>query len=259
MTVEMQELEIFKNLGRPDPSGVPRYRRLADALVEGIKQGVWKPGEKLPTEDMLAAMIPYSLGTVQRALRDLADQGLVVRQHGLGSFVAELPKQLTAPWHCRFLDDDGETVLPIFSQAVAREIANGSGPWRRYLTSDGVMRLDRIITVNEEFKVFSRFFGHKELLAPLWEMPMESLHGANFRELIVTRCRLPITDITRLMTVEEFDAETCQRIGISNETTGMRMQAIARSGRNTFVYFQEFFFPETRRPLQLIEHSTFSA
>lgn len=255
MTTEIQDLEVFKNLARPDYSGLPRYRRLADALVEGIKKGCWKPGDRLPTEDRLAAMTPFSLGTVQRALRDLADQGLVVRQHGLGSFVAELPKQLQDPWHCRFLDDDGSTVLPIYSQAVAREMTDGKGPWSRYLGSTSVMRLDRIITVNEEFKVFSRFYGDRELLAPIWDMPMEQLHGANFRELIVTQCRLPITDIMRLITVEEFDDETCQSMEIAEDATGMRMQAIARSGRNTFVYYQEFFFPETRRPLQLVEHS----
>lgn len=255
MTTELFDLDIFKSLERPDSSGLPRYRRLADALVEGIKQGCWKPGEQLPTEDALAALTPFSLGTVQRALRDLSDQGLVVRQHGLGSFVANLPQKLQDPWHCRFLDDDGVTVLPIYSQAISRKRTKGVGNWSSYLGKAEVMRLDRVITVNGEFRVFSRFYADIELLSPLWEMPMERLHGANFRELIVTQCRLPITDITRMVTVERFESETCERIGVVEDTKGMRLQATAKAGRDVSVYYQEFFFPETRRPLQLVEHS----
>src|SRR5438874_848951 len=100
MAAESRRMEVFDGLRQPDRSGVPKYQRLANALLDGISRGVWRPGDRLPAEEELTELTPYSLGTVQRALRDLADQGLVVRQHGLGSFVAEKPRQLQDPWHC---------------------------------------------------------------------------------------------------------------------------------------------------------------
>ncbi len=249
------ENDLFATLKRPDRSGRPKYQRLAQTLIEGIKRGVWGPGDRLPAEETLTTMTPFSLGTVQRALRDLADQGLVERRHGLGSFVADRPRQLHDPWHCRFLDDDGETVLPIYTQAIARVEVSGDGPWSVALPETArVMRLDRVITVNDEFRIFSRFYADRAVLEPLWKLPMQRLHGANFRQLIMSQCRLPITAIKRQVTVLPFDDETCERIGLPAGSQGLRLQAIARAGRDVGVYYQEFFVPPTRRPLQMPEH-----
>lgn len=251
MNHNMTHTDVMQALRRMDRSGLPKYQRLAQALVEGMRLGHWGPGDRLPTEENLVEMTSYSLGTVQRALRELADQRLVVRQHGLGSFVAEPARELHDPWHCRFVDDDGHTILPIFSQALSRSRVHGGGEWSRHLGSSAqVMQLDRVITVNDEFRIFSRFYGDRELLRHLWEMSMAQLHGANFRQLIIGQCHLPITDITRLVTVTAFDDEVAEHTGVPAGTEGLRLQAIARAGRDTGVYYQEFFIPPTRRPLQ---------
>ena len=51
----------------------PKYARLSDAIEQAIERGEWKPGEKLPKESALAEVTPFSLGTVQRAYRQLVD------------------------------------------------------------------------------------------------------------------------------------------------------------------------------------------
>jgi GntR family transcriptional regulator len=112
MSLESLEL-VFAPLQHPDRSGKPKYVRVADTLVDAIRQGVWRPGDRLPAEEELTQLTPYSLGTVQKALKTLVDQGLVRRQHGLGSFVAAPSRELQDPWHCRFLISDEETVLPV--------------------------------------------------------------------------------------------------------------------------------------------------
>lgn len=83
--VNAERPAVFDQLHRPNYSGIPKYRLVLNAIAEGIESGHWKPGERLPTEDDLVQMTSYSLGTVQRALRILVDQGLVVREHGLGT------------------------------------------------------------------------------------------------------------------------------------------------------------------------------
>lgn len=250
--------DVLLQLQRPDRSGLPKYQRLAHALIEGMRRGHWNPGDRLPTEENLVEMTSYSLGTVQRALRELSDQRLVVRQHGLGSFVAENSRELQDPWHCRFLADDGETVLPICSQALQRsEVESDTGAWVQHLGANAkVMRLDRVISVNNEFRIYSRFYADRDLLRHLWQTPLDELHGANFRQLIVGRCQLPITDITRLVTLTVFDEEIAGHTGVEPNTTGLLLQASARAGRETGVYYQEFFIPPTRRPLQFPAHDT---
>jgi GntR family transcriptional regulator len=216
---------------------------------------VWRPGDRLPAEEELTELTPFSLGTVQRALRDLADQGLVVRQHGLGSFVAEKPRELENPWHCRFLGDNGE-VLPIYSQALQRIAVNDTGPWTHCLGTDAdVMRLDRVIIVNDEFRVFSRFYADRQVLRRLWDMPMDKLHGANFKQVIARQCQLPITDITHMVKIARSDAEASERISLEPGSTGLFMQAVARAGRDLCVYYQEFFIPPNARALAFPEHT----
>lgn len=248
---------VFDELRRPNRSGVPKYQRLANVLVDAISRGVWRPGDQLPAEEELTDLTPYSLGTVQRALRNLADQGLVVREHGLGSFVAEKPRQLQDPWHCRFVGDDGVTVLPIYSKAIDRAQVTGQGPWTRYLgaASRDVMQLDRIIDVNREFRIFSRFYADRLLLMRLWDTPMRLLHGANFKQLITQECQLPITQLTHFVRIERFDNEVCRVLELKPKTDGLFMQAVAHTGRNLAVYYQEFFIPPNRRSLQFLEQT----
>lgn len=254
MNGETMRHELFQTLKLPDRSGRPKYQRLADTLVEAIRRGIWRPGDRLPAEEDLAQLTPFSLGTVQRALRDLSDQGLVVRQHGLGSFVADPPRELQDPWHCRFLGDDGVTVLPVYSQAILRTAVGEVGPWSRFLQPGSkAMRLDRVISVNEEFKIFSRFYADRNLLKRLWEMPMEKLNGANFKKVIVDQCQLPITEVTHYVKLSNFDAEACDRIEVPQGYRGMFMYAVASAGRDRPVYYQEFFIGPTERPMKFPE------
>lgn len=247
---------VLQVLQQPDRTGRPKYQRLADVLVEAIRQGVWRPGDQLPPEEELTSLTPYSLGTVQRALRDLSQQGLVVRQHGLGSFVADPPRELQDPWHCRFVDDDGQTLLPVYSQVVARATVSELGPWTAHLGPQAdVIRLDRVIIVNDEFRIFSRFYGDRRTLRRLWEMPMEELHGANFKKVIVRQCQLPITQITHFVRTQMFDDEACTRMGIPAGTSGLFVHAVARAGRERCVYYQQFSIAPNRRDMQFPENT----
>ncbi len=260
MNAEVRHIEVFENLYQQDRSGLPKYQRLCNAILEAIRRGLWRPGDRLPAEEELTALTPFSLGTVQRALRQLAEQGLVVRQHGLGSFVAERQRELHDPWHCRFVADDGKTLLPIYSKATQRVVVEETGPWTRYLGNESreVMRLDRVINVNNEFKIFSRFYADRSLLKRLWDMPMKQLHGANFKQVIASQCQLPITEITHLVSIATFDDEACDHIEVPHGTSGIFMQANTRAGRDICVYYQEFFIAPNSRVLQFPEHPSSS-
>ena len=65
----------------------PFYRWLEETLREDIAQGVYKPGDALPTEHELMRRYALSCTTVRRAVHDLAREGLIYRQAGKGTFV----------------------------------------------------------------------------------------------------------------------------------------------------------------------------
>jgi GntR family transcriptional regulator, histidine utilization repressor len=69
-------------------------------LLRRIHSRVWQPGEQIPHEADLAEEFGCARTTVNRALRDLAESGLVVRKRRAGTRVALNPPQratLTIP------------------------------------------------------------------------------------------------------------------------------------------------------------------
>src|SRR5579872_5033323 len=80
---------FYRRFRLPAEPGVPKYAQLRRAIIAAIEEGYWQPGAKLPTELELARLTPFSLGTVQRGLRALAEEGIIERRQGHGSFIAE--------------------------------------------------------------------------------------------------------------------------------------------------------------------------
>lgn len=74
-----------------DPSR-PAYRRLAEAIREGILSGRFRPGEKLPPTRTLAGNLSLARNTVLEAYEQLIAEGYLTAHHGSGTFVAsDLP------------------------------------------------------------------------------------------------------------------------------------------------------------------------
>jgi GntR family transcriptional regulator, histidine utilization repressor len=68
----------------------PQYLRVKNHLREGIASGHWVAGDLLPSEGALVGQFEVSRMTVNRALRELVQEGLIDRVQGVGSFVAQL-------------------------------------------------------------------------------------------------------------------------------------------------------------------------
>lgn len=70
-----------------------KHRSLAHGVIEQIssviRQGLLKPGEKLPTESSLMSQHGVSRTVVREAISHLQASGLVQTRHGIGTFVLE--------------------------------------------------------------------------------------------------------------------------------------------------------------------------
>ncbi len=65
------------------------YQTIKRSIVAGIAAGTWRIGEVLPSEHALTRQFRVSRMTVNRAMRELANENLIRRVPGVGSFVAE--------------------------------------------------------------------------------------------------------------------------------------------------------------------------
>jgi GntR family transcriptional regulator, histidine utilization repressor len=68
----------------------PAYEQVKGWVRQHIASGEWKPGDAVPSEAALSERFAISRMTANRALRELATEGLVTRVQGSGTRVAQL-------------------------------------------------------------------------------------------------------------------------------------------------------------------------
>lgn len=71
----------------PDTSALPKYIQTAELLIREIAAGRLADGARLPPERDMAGELDVSVGTLRKALNDLADKGLLERIQGSGNYV----------------------------------------------------------------------------------------------------------------------------------------------------------------------------
>ena len=71
------------------------YQQVKDHVLRKIGDGSLAAGARVPSEQELVNEFGVARMTVNRALRELAEQGVIVRVAGVGSFVAEEKPQST--------------------------------------------------------------------------------------------------------------------------------------------------------------------
>jgi GntR family histidine utilization transcriptional repressor len=74
-------------MGKQD---LPAYEQVKAWIRQHIASGAWKPGDPVPSEAALMERFGISRMTANRALRELAAEGLVTRVQGSGTRVAQL-------------------------------------------------------------------------------------------------------------------------------------------------------------------------
>ncbi len=72
----------------PETAGMPLYRVVKRSLLNAIESGSCPPGETLPSETEIAGAMGVSIGTLRRAVDELAAEHILVRRQGRGTFVA---------------------------------------------------------------------------------------------------------------------------------------------------------------------------
>ncbi len=78
------------------PQGGPRFLQIADALQAAVTSGELQPGERLPTQRLLAAQLGVDLTTVTRAYDEARRRHLLEGRGARGTYVAAPKLALTA-------------------------------------------------------------------------------------------------------------------------------------------------------------------
>lgn len=182
-----------------------KIRHIADSILSDISAGRLRNGDRIESERKLTQVFGVSLGTVQRALEELAHRGAVAREHGRGTFVQGTGSSVDARY-IRFRDPAGHD-MQVYWQMLGHRKAKTTARLAKFFGADEpLIRIDRSIAVNRQFVLISQFF--------LTEANFEALtrgedlkDNVNLRKFLSERLALPTLRLQQLVGFERMPAE----------------------------------------------------
>jgi DNA-binding GntR family transcriptional regulator len=109
-----------------------------------------------------------------------------------------------------------------------------------------VVRIDRVISINGEFEIVSRFYTSNAIAKPLVRLPRDKVETANFKAILLQELGMPIVRVTQTIEAANRPAPRDLRM---KERPKLVIKATAYTVGGDTVYFQEFYVPPNDRRL----------
>lgn len=174
-------------------SHIPYYVQVRDALQETIERGHWQPGDQLPGEPELCRLFGVSRPVIRQALQEMEYRGLIRRQKGKGTFVAE-PK-LVEGWMQTltgfFQGMAARGITPV-TRVLSQDVIPASAKVAGYLhlnQGDAVIAIERLRFIDDEPILLGKTFVPQAICPKLAEA---DLSRRSLYEFLETECGLVI-------------------------------------------------------------------
>lgn len=231
----------------------PKHRRISDRILRDIEDGKWTAGAQLPSEDRLAEDCGVAVGTIQRALRNLVDTGVLVRKHGKGTFVSGARAPRHHLRHFRFLADDGQTLLPIYFNIQSVETCDLSGPWADFLKDPAgeYIRITRLVSIADEFEAFSEVLLPAGRFAGLLTLGRKALDGVSIRDKLAEEFNAPTLSARQTLLCQPLPPRVTRVLDLPAGHFGTVWTIEGMSYRNTPITWQRVHVPPSDRAVEL--------
>jgi GntR family transcriptional regulator len=216
-------------------AAVSKASRVADAIVHAIESGALREGDRLPSEEQLAAQHGVSVGTMQKVLGRLSNEGLIRREHGRGTFVSGHQVAPADVRYLRFMDDQGRE-LTSYVHAHGTRTLKRKGPWSEFLGGDAFVRIDRTINVGGRLDLYSEFWLREDDFRRMHVDGKEL--ERNLRELIVQRLALPTLRVDQWIRYAALPEAAARALRLEVEQPGFVMEVRGYTLRDRPLYYQ---------------------
>jgi GntR family transcriptional regulator len=134
------------------------YLQVIDHLKQDFEKGIYQEREKLPSEFDLAKKLGVSRATLREALRILEEENVIIRRHGVGTFVNSKPlftsgiEQLNSVTN--MIKQAGMKPGTIFLSSSAEKATDEDIRHFSCSTDDEIVLMERVRTANGEPVVY---------------------------------------------------------------------------------------------------------
>lgn len=232
-----------------DVTAAPRSRlntwqAIRADVLSRIRSGEWAPGTLIPTEHELAQELGCARATVNRALRDLAESGIIQRRRKVGTRVTARPSRRTR-LDMPGVRDEIETLGAEYGYRLAESVmepAVESATRALQLVDERAVLLVRASHLADGIPYCSEMIWLNTALLPdldRSEFETQSPHEWLARNVPVTQARFSILS-------EAASAATAQQLGIAPGTPVLTIERI-NSLDGVPVSFSRQFYPPRHR------------
>ena len=221
-------------------SATPVYVQFAQGLRERIEKGQLPGGSALPAERELAAHLQVSRVTVRQALALLAEQGLLSRKHGSGTFITP-PQAAELPSHSLGLLSSFSGDVTSRGQRPGAKVLNfeQTRPTAQEAMSLGlspsefVYRIRRLRTANGEPLALEQSTLPALLVG---QITVQDVTDASLYALLGRRGLQPVRAIRHLRAVNA-DTEAAGLLGVNVGTAMLSTERLSWTNQNKPVEF----------------------
>lgn len=194
--------------------GMPIYLQVKAHILDKIKNGYYRPGDKLPTERDLARELGISRNTVSAAYKELLLEGALEAKQGRGTFVRN-PAAAVAAWNGgdEVAGSRLDRALRVIDQAMA-QVAELGFSVEDFAAIAGIRAKTKAETVKElrvaivecTKEYFPRFLGQigQVAMARFETVLLDDLLSGKVRADLLNACDLVITTVEHQNAVITF-------------------------------------------------------
>lgn len=227
----------------------PLYQQLMKEIRRQLFAGIYKAGDKIPTEKELSAQYLVSRITVRRTVEELCKQGYLVKQQGRGTFV-ESPKiyrRLESGKDIGFSENCRNNGREPSSHVIRLKKENPKN-WPDMCTMEELgkafFRVDRILSADDMPVIYERMYLPVDRFIGFRASYLENGSMFNILKEKYGVCAMGKSDST--IEISIAPAEMISPLRIASEDPVLLLKSLMHDGKGTPLYISEEYMVGSR-------------
>lgn len=125
------------------------YEEIVKQFIEKIKKGEFKPGDKIPTERVLALQLNVSRTAIREALRAMELMGVIESKMGSGTFIKEMTLENFLDSNANMISKNERLIVEMLEVRILLETEIAKLAAKR-ATSENIIAIEKSIDLMEQ-------------------------------------------------------------------------------------------------------------
>lgn len=218
------------------PLGAPLYKEVGRKISEAIQLGEWPPGTAIPPEPALARRFGVSMGTLRKAVDELAAKGMLIRQQGRGTFVAKhgRDRYLFAFFHVVRQDGHKEYPQVTLIDYAKTKVSAEAGKLLDIAVGSRQTRLINALSLDGGNVIIDEIFLPEAVFPAITKKQVQERHGTLY-QLYQEEFGITVIRTEEKLRAVKADAFKANLLGVAIGEPLLQVIRIARSFHNVAV------------------------